>query len=332
VLGPSDGAAARINIAQSANGIGWILGPIVGGMFFYGSTDAAANHERLYIPYLGIAIVVLLLAIVFAFAKIPDLQTEDAYRVDDSKDAAGGKSIWSHPHFSGAVLAQFLYIAAQAGIFSFFINYIVSDTPPIPASFAGHWLIGGASGSVYQEGNGLHFISEMGATKLLGLVGFVLFLLGRFVGSALVKFLPAHKVFGTFALINTALMAVISAQCGWFSVIALLLSFFFMSIMFPTIFALGIYGLGRKAKLASSFLVMAIMGGAIMPKLMGWFSDHYGHIEGYYGRAIATAGHANQNLMSPGFIVPLFCFAYLAVYGFAWKRLSRQKTANQAKA
>ncbi len=331
VLGPSEGGAARINIAQSANGIGWILGPIVGGMFFYGSGDVTANHERLYIPYLGIGIVVLVLAVVFRFSKIPDLQTPDAYKIDSTPGGGGGNSIWSHPHFSAAVLAQFLYVAAQAGIFSFFINYIVSDTPPIPASFADHWLIGGASGSVFQEGNGLHFISEMGATKLLGLVGFVLFLLGRFVGSALVKFLPSHIVFGTYALVNTGLMIMIFMQCGWLSVIALLLSFFFMSIMFPTIFALGIYGLGRKAKVASSFIVMAIMGGAIMPKLMGWVSDHYGHVEGYYGRTIATGdGHINTNLMSPGFIVPLFCFAYLTAYGFLWAKLARVDQKNKA--
>ncbi|MDR1011695.1 MAG: hypothetical protein LBM04_11345, partial [Opitutaceae bacterium] len=86
--------------------------------------------------------------------------------------------------------------------------------------------------------------------------------------------------------------------------------------------------LGEKGKTASSFIVMAILGGAIMPKLMGWFSDHYGRVEGYYGREIAAAGeHVNTNLMTPGFIVPFFCFALLAAYGFAWKKLINANNA-----
>ena len=93
-----------------------------------------------------------------------------------------------------------------------------------------------------------------------------------------------------------------------------------MSIMFPTIFALGIWGLGRRAKIASSFIVMAIMGGAIMPKLMGWFSDEYGKVTGWYGRVMQDGG--SDKLMSPGFIVPLFCFVVIALYGFNWSRLS----------
>lgn len=98
-------------------------------------------------------------------------------------------------------------------------------------------------------------------------------------------------------------MAIIFVKAGWLSLAALLLSFFFMSIMFPTIFALGIHGLGEKSKVASSFIVMAIMGGALMPKLMGWVADH--------------------SSMARGFIVPLFSFAVLAAYGFLWKRLSK---------
>lgn len=103
------------------------------------------------------------------------------------------------------------------------------------------------------------------------------------------KSLPAHRVLGVFASANVVMMALIFVPLGWVSVTALFLSFFFMSIMFPIIFALGIHGLGRNAKIASSFIVMAIVGGAIMPKLMGWFSDEYGRVEHYYGR-IATPG------------------------------------------
>ena len=325
VLGPPNTAASRINLAQSCNGIGWILGPWIGGMFFYGSGSVAENHARLYIPYLGVGIIVLVLLVVFAVARIPDLQTDDLYHDEgDGFKVGPEKSIWAHGHFTGAVLSQFLYVAAQAGIFSFFINYIVADTPPISAETASGWLLGGKGAA--QTPSGLHFISEAGAAKLLS-YGFGLFLLGRFVGSFLMKRIAAHKVLGIFAAVNVVLMALIFARLGWPSVTALFLSFFFMSVMFPTIFALGIHGLGEKAKVASSFIVMAIMGGAIMPKLMGWVSDHYGQVEGHYGRIIEVSAGApmNHNLMSPGFIVPLFCFVAISAYGFSWQRLSKAK-------
>lgn len=388
VLGHRDFAATRINLAQSCNGIGFMLGPIIGGMFFYGTSDASINHERLYIPYLSVGIIVLLLAIVFSFARIPDLKTEDTYHLDDSENKnSGGRTsffnrtgmkglgfgflaglclsfgfyfhandayslerivilgllcvlpcflgfiignyldLWKHLHVTGGVIAQFLYVAAQAGIFSFFINYIVSDMPSISERFAVIMqglrdALPGQGDVIVRQPDDLIFINEAGATMLQGWIAFGLFLIGRLVGAGILKVMPAPQVLGAFAAINTVLMLLVFLQLGWISVMAVFGSFFFMSIMFPTIFALGIHGLGEKAKIASSFLVMAIMGGAIMPKLMGWFSDHHGHVSGYYGRTPGTGSHLNDNLMAPGFIVPFFCFLIIAVYGFAWKRLS----------
>ncbi|MCU1233985.1 MAG: major facilitator superfamily 1, partial [Candidatus Solibacter sp.] len=137
VLGDPRFAATRINLAQSCNGIGFILGPMVGSMFFYGKDAAGVStgSQTLYIPYLGIAVVVIVLAVVFYFSNIPDIKAEDDYHLDD---AAPGvvKSIWAHPHFVLAVAAQFLYVAAQAGIFSFFINYMTSELPAIPFSWS----------------------------------------------------------------------------------------------------------------------------------------------------------------------------------------------------
>jgi MFS transporter, FHS family, L-fucose permease len=138
VLGDLRYAATRINLAQSCNGVGWILGPIVGSVYFYGTdaAGAAPGSETLYIPYVGVAIVVLLLAVVFYFSRIPDIKMEDDYHLDDNT-ANASKSIWSHPHFTMAVAAQFLYVAAQAGIFSFFINYMVAEAAADPGKLAG---------------------------------------------------------------------------------------------------------------------------------------------------------------------------------------------------
>lgn len=369
VLGDPRQAAVRINIAQSFNGIGWIFGPIVGGMFFYSSQGAAAAHQTLWVPYAAIAGAVAVLMVVFWRSQLPDLagavvpapeQKEDAGHHHHVKGPAGWAlplgfanilvlgvavgmivyavasiflagsltmlsfpvalifvalltapglvrrvrggvdRLWTHPHFSGATLAQFFYVAAQAGIFAFFINYIVAEPPPLPEAWKDCFLIGGASGSIQRDG--LWHITEQGATKLLAYLGFTLFLAGRFSGAAILRRFAAHRVLGLYGVINVALMAVIVLKLGWISVAALFLSFFFMSVMFPTIFALGIFGLGADSKRAASFIVMAIMGGAILPKVMGWLGDHYG--------------------MSIAFAMPMACFFIVGSYGLLWSWLS----------
>jgi MFS transporter, FHS family, L-fucose permease len=209
-------------------------------------------------------------------------------------------NIWSHPHFSSATLSQFLYVAAQAGIFSFFINYIISEMPSISKTAADGWLIHG--NAVLRDG--AYYVNEKGATRMLGYVAFALFCLGRFVGSAVINKAPAHRVLGTYAFINAALCGVVILKLGWISVAAVFLSFFFMSVMFPTIFALGIHGLGPQSKKkASAFIVMSITGGALMPKLMGHLGDVYN--------------------MSVSFWMPLVCFALVGLYGFSWSKLSQ---------
>jgi len=314
VLGDQRYAATRINLAQSCNGVGWILGPIIGSIYFY-SKDAAGHStgsQTLYIPYAGVAIVVIVLAAVFFFADVPDVKTEDDYHLDDSSPDVS-HSIWSHRHFTLAVAAQFLYVAAQAGIFSFFINYMTSEVPPIPASwsaslagFSGHtgiihdWLSGW-----FETSRGIVSLSNKGASNLASL-GLLCFLIGRFTGAGLLRRFSAHKILGLYGAANVAMTLLVFFKLGWLSVGCVFLSYFFMSIMFPTIFALGIFGLGARAKKASAFIVMAIMGGAILPKVMGFVADKFD--------------------MSRGFIVPMVCFAFVAFYGFNWPRFSKAES------
>ncbi|MGD0089566.1 MAG: hypothetical protein ABSE73_06560, partial [Planctomycetota bacterium] len=144
-------------------------------------------------------------------------------------------------------------------------------------------------------------ISDTGASYLCSLA-FICFLIGRFTGAGLLRTFSAHKTLGLYGLLNVLVCFLVFLKLGWFSVLCVFLSYFFMSIMFPTIFALGIFGLGARAKKASAFIVMAIMGGAILPKLMGYVADQYD--------------------MSRGFIVPMVCFAFIAFYGFFWPKLS----------
>jgi FHS family L-fucose permease-like MFS transporter len=209
-------------------------------------------------------------------------------------------SLWSAPHFTGATISQFLYVAAQAGIFSFFINYAVEEFPSLSESMKSIFIIGGENGSALRDG--AYFLTEKGATSLMSWIAFPLFLVGRFTGSFILRVTKAHNMLGLYSAINVLLMFLVVAKLGWISVVSLFLSFFFMSIMFPTIFSLGIFGLGEKSKLASSFIVMAIMGGAVLPKVMGAIAD--------------------TNGMSAGYVVPAICFMAIALYGFFWTKLS----------
>jgi MFS transporter, FHS family, L-fucose permease len=206
-----------------------------------------------------------------------------------------------------AVLAQFLYVAAQAGIFSFFINYMTSQIPEIPTAWdnamqhSPGFLQGWLNSLTEIHTTGVIGVSNKGASNLVS-VGLLLFLGGRFIGTALLKRFAAHRLLGLYGAINTVLCFLIFLKLGWLSAVCVFGTYFFMSIMFPTIFALGIFGLGERAKKASSFLVMAIMGGAILPKVMGAIAD--------------------MSDLSRGFIVPMVCFGFIAVYAYLWPRLS----------
>jgi FHS family L-fucose permease-like MFS transporter len=274
VLGGMEHGATRINIAQSCNGVGWILGPIVGGHFvFSGGTTADAN-AGLYIPYLGVGIVVAVLIGVFALAYVPDLHAEEEVKAE--AEGKGKKPLWRRWHFTFGVAAQFLYVAAQTGIFSFFINYVVEND---------------------------HTVTEQKASYWLGAIGFVLFLAGRVCGSAVISQFKPQRVLTIYAILCAVLTAMAMGG-GQLGLIGIFGTFFFMSIMFPTIFALGIRGLGEHTKLASSLIVMSIVGGAIAPPLMGFIAD--------------------RTSMRVGFAVPLICFGFIALYGMIWQKLENK--------
>ena len=299
VLGSPEAGVARINLAQSCNAVGWIFGPLLGGSFILSKTgEANTSNASLYIPYLIVAGIVAALIAAFTFAPVPELQAKDETRPDAATQSPP-RPLYREWHFVFAVVSQFLYCAAQTGIFSFFINDVKDPgyMPALPSGIAG--LL--PDNMKYQAGGAWH-ITEYCASAMLSMA-FIFFTAGRFSGSAILRFAPAHRVLGIYALCNVALMALIFLGLGWLSVAALILSFFFMSIMYPTHFALAIHGLGERTKLASSWMVTAIVGGSVMPVLMGWIAD--------------------RSSMRVGFLMPLACFVCIALYGFGWRRLYR---------
>jgi FHS family L-fucose permease-like MFS transporter len=303
VLGRKEASAVRINLAQSGNGVGWMIGPILGSHFVLSATSVAnTSNADLYKPYLIVAIVVTLLMFVFVFAEVPDLKAEDECKVEGGPANVAVKPLFKRWHFVLAVAAQFFYVAAQTGVFSYFVNYIHSDTPALTEGMAK-----ALPANMTALTDGVYHITDRGAGELLSFVAFGLFLLGRFTGSFALRIFKAHSMLAFYAALNVCMMVLIMFPFGWWSVIGLFLSFFFMSIMYPTIFALGIHGLGEQTKKAASFIVMAIVGGAIMPLFMGWLADQWG--------------------MRIGFLMPLICFVVIALYGLSWQKLESKDAA-----
>jgi len=296
LLGPADSGVSRINLGQSCNAVGWIIGPILASSFVLSKTARAnTSNAALFMPYLMIAGMVTLMVMIFSFGPVPELHARD-----EAQPAAGGattrRPLHHEKHFLLGILSQFFYCAGQIGIFSFFINYLKDDhyVPALP-----DWLAGCLPDAMkFTHAGGGRHLTEYGAGVFLS-IAFGLFTAGRFSGSVIVRYFSPHLTLGSYAVVNVGLMLVVMASLGWLSVAALMLSFFFMSIMYPTHFALSIRGLGEKTKLAASWMVTAVVGGAILPYFMGWLADNYS--------------------MRTGFLMPLFCFGFIAFYGFSWR-------------
>lgn len=237
VLGDPEGSERRLNLAQSFNGLGWICGPLVGGFFlFAGGGDVST-------PYAIIGCIVLAVALVFARVKLPEIG--DTPALEMREESTESRGLWKESTFTFGLVALFLYVAAQTGINSFFINY-ATETARISAHEASVWLSFGGMG---------------------------LFMAGRMGGSWLMRSVRAEKVLTACAVGAVASMAAVillPGKAGWYG---LLCCFLCESIMFPTIFALALRKTGSHTKRASSFLIMSIVGGAIAPVLMGAIAD-----------------------------------------------------------
>ena len=266
VLGNAEGAARRINLSQSFNGLGWIVGPLIGGHFAFA---VGADKGSIAIPYAIIGVVVLCVALVFAQVKLPEVQADG---VAQTEAAHATDSLWQHRNFVYGLIALFLYVAAQTGINSFFINYVTEHAS----------------------------VSNVNASLLLGFGGMGLFMVGRMGGSWLMLRVRAERVLLYCAVGATLAMAVLLSGAGVAGVAAFMLCYLCESIMFPTIFALALKGVGQYTKRASSFLIMSIVGGAIAPVLMGLIADHAS--------------------MAMAFIVPLCCFVVIAAYAARFAR------------
>lgn len=270
ILGPSASAAQRLNLSQFFNGLGWILGPLVGGLLIFGASEG--DSMALTKPYILVGGIVLFVALLFFFTKLPEIKPEEEEEVTAIVEEKPAASLWKRRQFVRSVVAQFCYCAAQTGIFGFFINYVTEMDPGI---------------------------SNLRASRILAFGGMALFMIGRLSGSFTMKWLAPGRLLTWYSLLSAVCMALVVASVGTLSLYALYLSFFFMSIMFPTIFALGLEGMGVYTKKASSYIVMGVAGGAFSPMLMGYIGE--------------------EN-MALGFIVPLIAFLYILYFAIKCNR------------
>lgn len=280
ILGDPATSTQRLNFAQSFNGLAVVLAPIIGGSLILSGTEYTraqmdampatdlaiylqSEADRVKTPYLTLGIIILIIAAIFFFTKLPDSK-------DDSEAGSGFAKILKFFHLRGAVIAQFFYVGAQVCVASYFIN-------------------------VVRNAVGM---DEKTAKDYLGYGYGIAFVAGRFAGTFLMKFFPPQRLLAIYALINIVLSVLVIFSHGMIVVYALIAISFFMSIMFPTIFALGIKNLNTTdTKMGSSLIIMAIVGGALLPLLLGQIADVTDNIQ-------------------YGYIVPLICFAVVAWYGF----------------
>jgi MFS transporter, FHS family, L-fucose permease len=291
-LGSPESAARRLNFSQAFNPLGAIAGVLGGTVFIFSGIeltppqisameaahtyDAYLKHEtmRVVVPYLVVGLIATIWAIMIARTKFPTIAREHE---DVARDHGRFKELLRYPHFLFAIVAQFLYVGAQVGTWSYFIQY-VEDSTHEPEKIAGYFLTG----------------------------TLVAFGVGRFSSAAIMRYVKPAQLMGIYSLVNIGLVAIGVAFPGWAGLWALFITSFFMSVMFPTIFALGIDGLDQNTKIGGSLIVMAIVGGAVLTPLMGWISQTM--------HSIAIA-----------YMVPLFCYCGIAIYSFVGVHLKRRE-------
>ncbi|WP_449436026.1 L-fucose:H+ symporter permease [Pedobacter steynii] len=290
LLGPPETATFRLNFAQSFNGLAAMTAPIIGAkiILIEGISDAdlnkmtasarefalASEASSVKTPYLVLGSIILVIAIIFVFLKLPEIvETEEAG--DKATDHTLVDAL-KHKHLRWAVLAQFFYVGAQVCVFSFFILYATKVAEISQQEAAGYAGIG------------------------MGLA----FLIGRVLGTFLMKFIKAERLLAIYSVASMVLCIAAIVSHGTVALFAVIGIAFFMSIMFPTIFSLGIKDLGKDTKFGSSLIIMSIVGGAVLPPAMGYITD--------------------LSDIQVGYIVPFLCFAVVFLFGITGHKVVKR--------
>lgn len=290
VMGSPETAERRLNMAQAFNPLGAISGVLIGRFFIFSGvehteseiasmqSDAldtyyATEAAAVQLPYLILGSIVILWALMVVLARFPDIKGEGENHTDEEK--GGFLDLLHFPHFKAAVITQFFYVGAQVCIWSYMIRYAQYVVPGMSEKVAADYLT----------------------------ISLVAFMVGRFTGTYVMKYIAPVRLMALFSVINIVLILGSIAAAGPVGLWAVVATSFFMSIMFPTIFALGIKGLGPHTKSGASIIIMAIIGGAVLTALMGLVSD--------------------MTNITVAFTIPLFCFVAILVFAVWGHKLPR---------
>jgi FHS family L-fucose permease-like MFS transporter len=296
ILGDKKTSTQRLNFAQSFNGVGSFVAPIIGGQVILSGIEHTpaelkqmtagqlaaylqSEANTVKVPYMIIGGLVIILILLFVFTYLPDVKEDDSAIEGHAPGADFSASVLKNSHLKWAVIAEFFYVGAQVCVGSFFIRY---------AKFVAG-------------------MAEKEAAFLYGSIAMVGFMIGRFTGTFFMKYIDPARLLSIYAAVNVVLLIIALTTTGHIALYSVMAVPFFMSIMFPTIFALGIKGLGEETKIASSFLVMAIIGGGVAPWFMGRISDMTGSIQMAY-------------------VVPLICFLVILYFGVKGHKIVKKAT------
>jgi FHS family L-fucose permease-like MFS transporter len=294
-IGDPRSAARRLNFAQAFNPLGSITGALMGTVFIFSGIELSSSQVgamqatntytaylrtetmRVVAPYMVLGVVTIGWAVLIALTRFPVVAGEHQA---EGESHGRFRDLLGYPTFLFAIFAQFMYVGAQVGTWSYFIQY-VQDSTHQHEKIAGYLLTGTLAA----------------------------FGVGRFGSSAIMRFVRPNRLMALYSVINIVLVGVGVLLPGWVGLWAIVFTSLFMSVMFPTIFALGIEGLGKNTKIGGSLIVMSIVGGAVLTPLMGWISQ-------------------TTHRISLAYTVPLISYVVIAAYSLMWSRMQAAETTN----
>ena len=311
ILGPEHSAPVRLTLAQALNSLGGTIAPIIAGHFILRDAAATASKAEIagtvLLPYLAIAGGLLILGFIVMFLHLPHIAHTQEFRPAKDGDALLARSIWSYRHTVLGAVGIFLYVGVEVGLGAIGVNYfqsqgINSDAATRVAKFIGEF---GRLGDLVTQFLGPW--TAVGIASLLVSIYWFGALVGRLLGSWVLTKIKSGKLLGAFGFIAAALLAVSMMSSGQVAIWTLVLCGFFNSIMFPNIFALGIAGLGPMTSKGSGLIMTAVVGGAVIPFLIGAAADRMG--------------------IQKSFVIPIVCYLFIAYYGLWGSKPTRTVTA-----
>jgi FHS family L-fucose permease-like MFS transporter len=303
ILGPEHSAPARLNLAQAFNSLGSAVAPWVAAQFILSDTskvsDAASQAHMLQSPYIIIAVALLVLGFAVMFMHLPAIQLTSAFRPAKDGDSLLTRNIWSYSHTVLAMVGIFFYVGVEIALAAIGIRF-------------------------FQEQG----IGSLETAGLLVTIYYLGIMAGRFIGSALMSVIKAEKMLAGLGILGVLLMLVAMFTSGSVAVWSVVLCGVANSIMYPTIFTLGIAELGPMTSKGSGVITIGNVGGAVIPPLFGWLSEMFGkQYAAAHDMQYVIGGAADKAGIQYAFILPIICYLFVAYYGFSGYKPSRSKTA-----